>query len=125
MKKYKTNKPHPDDTLMVFLRNCEVDPTASNARKLTTKDCVYFFVRYVEPLGYQDEKTKKPYSILQFFSSEHDSHGDLLVEHDEFGGFNYVYNKRKYDFCFIKRSDVAHEHEYPVKLRVKPPVWNR
>jgi len=121
--KYKTNIPHPDDKLMVFLRNCDVDPTASNASKLTTKDCVYFFAGYVEPLGYKDEKTQRPYSVLEFYSNEHDNHGSVNVEHDEHGGFNYVYNGKKYDFCFIRPAERAGEHRYPVKLRVKPPLW--
>ena len=77
MKKYKTNKPHEGDYLMVVLRNDNVDLSASNRHKLTTSDAVYFFCACVEPLGSEPPTVPDGLrsSILEYYSNESGDHG--------------------------------------------------
>ena len=127
MKKYKTNKPHEGDYLMVVLRNDNVDLSASNRHKLTTSDAVYFFCACVEPLGSEPPTVPDGLrsSILEYYSNESGDHGCVEVIHQRSGDFDFAYPNAKYGYgyCKIYPAVWAHDHEYPVKLRIPPPTY--
>ena len=119
----KTNKPHPDDNLMILLRQDNVDLSRESTKhKLTKRDAVYFFCTCVEPLGYASPDD----SILEYYSNETGDHGCVHIIVSEGGSFDFTYHKAKrtYGYCNIYPAKWAHEHGYPTKLRIKPPTYH-
>jgi hypothetical protein len=122
--KYKTNEPHLGDDLMIVLRQDNVDLSRESTKhKLTQRDAVYFFCSCVEPLGYVATND----SILEYYSNETGDHGCVGIIVSEGGSFDFSYRKAKanytYGYCKVYPAKWAHEHGYPKKLRIKPPVY--
>lgn len=125
----KSNKPHPDDNLMILLRQDNVDLSRESTKhKLTRRDAVYFFCTCVEPLGEAPpvDPNGLRSSVLEYYSNETGDHGCVDVIHHRGGDFDFAYRNAKftYGYCKIYPSKWAHEHGYPTKLRIKPPTYH-